>query len=376
MTRRIVVTGSDGFLGWHLRCRLRALTGHHVVGLGHDARGDREAWAAALRGSDAVIHLAGVNRGTDAEVSEGNQDAARELIMACDAVGASPEIVFANSIRAGEDTSYGEGKQLAAQLLSAWTGRNGRAFSDVRLPNLFGEHGRPFYNSVVATFCHLVATGGTPQVIDDAELPLLHVQGAADALINAAEAPTASGVTVVNGRSTRVTEILDLITAQAGSYATGDFPNLSDPFELDVFNTYRSYTFPESFPLPIPSHADDRGSLFECVRAHGGTGQTFVSTSAPGVTRGEHFHLHKVERFIVIAGAGTIRLRKMLTNDVVSFDVDGSSPQIIDMPTLWAHSISNVGTGGLVTLFWANELFDPERSDTYAEPVLRTVGVA
>jgi UDP-2-acetamido-2,6-beta-L-arabino-hexul-4-ose reductase len=183
-------------------------------------------------------------------------------------------------------------------------------------------------------------------------------------------------VTPMPGRLIRVSAVRDLLTAQAARYATGEFPDLSDPFERDMFNTYRSYTFPESFPMPIAGRSDDRGSLFECVRAGGGPGQTFVSHTRPGVTRGEHYHLKKVERFVVISGSGRISLRKLFSDDVVSFPVGGEAPAIVDMPTMWAHSITNTGSSDLVTLFWTDHLFDPERPDTYAEPVLQAVSVS
>lgn len=376
MTRRVVVTGADGFLGWHLRCRLQALSSDEVVGLDRAGLADAEVAQSALLTADVVIHAAGVNRGTDREVSEGNQAAALQLIQVCEAAGASPHVVYANSIHCDEDQPYGRGKKHAAELLAAWADRHRTTFADVRLPNLFGEHGRPHYNSVVATFCHLLAAGGSPEVHSDAELPLLHVQRAAAALMEAALKPT-SGVTRVSGRPTRVTAIRDLLAAQAACYATGEFPDLSDPFERDLFNTYRASTFPQSFPVPITKHSDERGSLFECVRAHGGTGQTFLSTSRPGVTRGEHFHLNKVERFVVISGRGQIRLRRLFTESVVAFDVDGESPVIVDMPTMWAHSVTNTGATDLVTLFWTDDLFDPEHPDTYPEHVLtaQKVGV-
>lgn len=376
MSRRLVITGADGFVGWHLRCRLRALSDDHVTALSHDDLSDPRVSAEALVGAKVVFHLAGVNRGNDEQVTVGNVNAARHLIEACRAVGATPHVVYANSIHAGNDTSYGRSKQQAADILSKWTDGNNRTLSDIRLPNLFGEHGRPFYNSVVATFCHLLASGSTPTVSSDAELPLLHVQRAAAVLMEAASTPSAGRLAPTLGKLTRVAALHDLLVAQAARYATGELPDLSDPFQRDLFNTYRSYTFPQSFPLPIAGHTDDRGSLYECVRAAGGPGQTFVSTTRPGITRGEHFHLNKVERFVVIAGTGQIRLRKLFTNEVVSFDVVGASPQIVDMPTMWAHSITNTGLNALVTLFWTDELFNADRPDTYAEPVLQVVGVS
>jgi UDP-2-acetamido-2,6-beta-L-arabino-hexul-4-ose reductase len=240
---------------------------------------------------------------------------------------------------------------------------------DVRLPNLFGEHGRPHYNSVVATFCWELANGATPAVDADRELPLLHVQDAADQLLELAAAP-GSGVVQPAGRLMSVSALLSLLTHFHDTYANGDIPDLSDPLHRALFNTYRSFTFPARFPIRLHSRADERGALVECVRAHGGAGQVFSSTTRPGYTRGEHFHLRKVERFVVLAGTAEITLRRLFDDQVVTFTVSGAEPAIVDMPTMWAHAITNTGPADLSTLFWADELFDADRSDTYPEKVV------
>ena len=242
------------------------------------------------------------------------------------------------------------------------------AVADVRLPNLFGEHGLPYYNSVVATFCHELATAGAPVIQHDRELPLLHVQDAVDYLLDAATS-RATGMSSAPGRPTTVTHVLDLLTGFSKLYATGDIPNIIDPFHLALFNTYRSFCFPQRFPMQPPLHEDNRGQLFECVKAHGGQSQVFCSTSHPGVTRGEHFHRRKVERFTVISGSAEIALRRLFDDRVIRFQVTGTRPAIVDMPTMWAHSITNTGQNELTTLFWANELLDPQNPDTYPEPV-------
>jgi len=242
------------------------------------------------------------------------------------------------------------------------------AVADVRLPNLFGEHGRPHYNSVVATFCHQLATGGAPVIEHDRELPLLHAQDAVDFLFEAATS-CATGVSSPPGRLTTVTGILDLLTGFSQLYATGDIPEIIDPLHLALFNTYRSFCFPQAFPIYPPLHKDDRGQLFECVKAHGGQSQVFCSTSHPGITRGEHFHRRKVERFLVLSGCADIALRRLFDDRVIRFQVTGTRPAIVDMPTMWAHSITNTGEDELMTLFWAHEVLDPQNPDTYPEAV-------
>jgi UDP-2-acetamido-2,6-beta-L-arabino-hexul-4-ose reductase len=240
--------------------------------------------------------------------------------------------------------------------------------ADVRFPNLFGEHGRPQYNSVVATFCHALAHGETPVILEDRDVPLLHVQDAVDTMLEIVGRPVA-GVLYPPGRSTRVSALLNELTRYRDLYATGDIPEISDPLARALFNTYRSYCFPDHFPIHPTVRSDVRGDLFECVRSHGGQGQVFSSWTAPGHTRGEHFHLRKVERFLVLRGRGQIVLRQLFSDTVVRFDVSGDRPAIVDMPTMWAHSITNTGGDDLLTLFWADELLDPLHPDTYAEKV-------
>jgi UDP-2-acetamido-2,6-beta-L-arabino-hexul-4-ose reductase len=155
----------------------------------------------------------------------------------------------------------------------------------------------------------------------------------------------------------------------ATNYRTGVLPDLSDALTRDLFNTYRASTFPQQWPIYPPVNSDQRGELVETVKATGGQTQVFFSSTRPGFTRGQHYHLGKVERFLVLRGRADIKLRRLFTQDVISFTVSGDHPAIIDMPTMWVHSITNTGPDELVTLFYADELFDPDRPDTYPEEV-------
>lgn len=362
---KVVVTGAQGFLGWHTRVRLRALTDHEVVMAHRDNWDDLESIVA---GADAVVHIAGVNRAaTEAEVSEGNIELATDLITAVRSAGSTPRIVFANSIQAGNGSPYGNGKERASKLLSNFAKEIRVRFVDVHLPNLFGEHGRPDYNSFVATFVQAVITGNMPDIVDR-EVNVLHVQHAAEALI---EALTSHEERLQpQGTRTSVQEVYDILAAQKATYATGDVPPLGSDLELDLFNTLRASLFPAAYPIPLTVNSDARGDLVETVRTHSSQGQTFVSTTVPGATRGDHFHLRKVERFVVLSGKASISLRRLLTDEVLTFEVDGASPAIVDMPTMWLHNITNIGDSDVITLFWSNELFNPEWPDTYWEKVV------
>jgi UDP-2-acetamido-2,6-beta-L-arabino-hexul-4-ose reductase len=320
-----------------------------------------------MASADAVLHIAGVNRGDDPEqVRRGNTELAEELAATLRQAGQPVRVVNANSIQSGNGTPYGTGKHQASQILHAACTDTGAEFVDVLLPNLFGEHGRPSYNSFVATFVQAAITGDEPS-IQDRPVDLLHAQRAAQALLAGLTAP--AGCIEPQGTPTSVLEVWEQLRESHHLYATGDLPALDTALRVDLFNTYRAALFPDQYPIALSAHSDGRGRLLETVRSHGGQGQTFVSTTRPGVTRGEHYHLNKVERFVVLSGEARISLRRMFTHEVVSFDVSGDQPAVVDMPTMWVHNITNTGDRELTTLFWTHSLFDPENPDTYWEPV-------
>lgn len=363
----IALTGAGGFLGFHTRAAALSL-GHslEVVRVGTEFR-QQEA-IAALGGSDRLIHLAGVNRGSDEDVHDGNMEFATQLADALRHVSTPPaELVYANSVHAGEASVYGQAKAEAADVLRVAAESVGARFTNVLLPNLFGEHGRPFYNSVVATFCHLLHAGQVPEVLDDKDLGLLHAQDAADLLLGSVPLKDMEALTVPR----TVSALLGQLQEIASTYRKGEIPELTSNFDLGLFNTYRSFRVrpaPE-LPFALDRREDARGSFFELCRSKGGEGQTSFSTTVPGVTRGQHFHRRKVERFVVLSGTAEIAMRCLFSDDILRFAVDGSAPVAIDMPTLWTHQITNVGESELYTMFWSNEIFDPNNADTYSESV-------
>lgn len=360
----ISVTGGHGFLGWHVRAAaLAAGTPTTAVALGDGF--DLEKASRAIAASGRVIHLAGVNRGDDDEVRAGNRLMAQQLVAALDSASSIPSVlVYANSTQAGNGTVYGEAKGDASGLLRLWCADRGVEFVDVLLPNLFGEHGRPHYNSVTATFCSLLAKGESPTVVADKQLTMLHAQDAADVLLLADV-----GHPTLPSFEMSVSDLLERLQAISTTYRRGEIPRLASKIDVDLFNTYRSFLTDELRPIAHRRHVDARGDFVEVIRSHGGSGQSSFSTTVPGVTRGDHFHRRKVERFTVIDGTARISLRRVLTDEIVDLVVSGAEPVSIDMPALWSHSITNIGDSTLRTLFWTNDIFDPDHPDTYAEAV-------
>jgi UDP-2-acetamido-2,6-beta-L-arabino-hexul-4-ose reductase len=363
---KVLLTGAAGFLGWHTRLRLHAQGEHDVMVATRESWGDLGALVAE---ADAIIHVAGVNRGDDPDVEAGNLRLADDVVNAVSAASRPVRVVYANSIQSGNGTAYGTSKEQAGTVLRGLE-ETGSAVVDVRLPNIFGEHGRPGYNSFVATFVHAVASGDSPHVTDR-QVELLHAQGAAQALID--------GLTTDErrldpaGQPVSVAEVLALLEEFRASYETGEFPDLSTPFRIQLFNCYRAALFPSHYPILLQPHSDARGTFVETVRSRGGEGQSSFSTTVPGVTRGEHYHLEKIERFAVVSGQATIALRRMFTDEIVEFDVDGHRPSAVDMPVGWVHNITNTGDDVLITQFWSHELFRPDAPDTFPHPVQQEI---
>lgn len=372
---RIVITGAQGLIGWHAHARLHAencaarfkgeAEPFEIVALGHKEFDDDSQIEAAVTNAAAILHFAGVNRGSNEKIEAANPAIAERLVEICCKTGASPHIVYANSTHALSDTPYGRSKRRAGEIFAAGPG----PYTDLILPHIFGEGARPFYNNVTATLISQILSGDEPEINPDGKVSLLHAGAAAQTAIDCI-------VSEVKGRiepkSTPmgVPELWELLKAIHAGYQANVYPDLSEPFKRDLFNTYRSATYPDGWPRPLKLNTDQRGTLFEAVKGGGG-GQTFLSTTKPGVSRGDHFHLGKIERFLVIQGEAVIRMRKVLSDQVWEYRVSGEEPAAVDMPTLHTHSIENIGDTELFTLFWTHEQFDPANPDTFADKVLK-----
>ncbi len=372
--RKIVVTGSAGLLGWHAAARLHAANcaaryrgepePYTLVLLDRPAFADDDARDAAIAEADAVLHFAGVNRGEEAKVEAANPAIAQLLADSLARTGTRPHIVYANSTHSKFDTPYGRSKRGAADLLAA----TGAGLTDLVLPHIFGEGARPYYNNVTATLIDQIWADEQPTINPEGKVALLHAGAAANLAIEKA-LNLESGEVAPQGHDIAVIALYEKLSDFHRSYRANIFPDLSDPFDLALFNSYRSGGFPHHYPIQLKLNEDARGGLFESAKSLAGS-QTFLSTTHPGQRRGDHFHIDLVERFLVVSGKATIRIRKVLTDTVYSFDVSGDAPAAIDMPPLHTHHIENGGNGEVVTFFWAHRLFDPANPDTFADPVI------
>lgn len=361
----IAVTGVGGFVGMHVRA-VMAERGDTLIRLPLGSRFDASQACNALEKADRVIHLAAVIRGSENEIVNGNELMTGQLLSALRACAQPPSVMtYASTVAVDRSGAYGQAKRRAGERLAAYCRSAGVVWDEVLLPNLFGEFGRPDHNSVVATFCHRIARGLMPEVIEDRELDLLHGQDAAERLLGVICEETSR-----ERRATiSVSQIRDRLMGMNRICEGGEIPDIAAKFDRDLFNTLRSARFPERGVFPLTVHSDERGGFFEGFRSRGGSGQTSVSTTNPGVVRGEHFHRRKVERFLVIEGEARIGLRPLGGDLPTYINVSGETPLVVDIPTLVVHNLENVGTGSLTTLFWTDDLFDPKSPDTVPDKV-------
>ncbi len=366
---RIIVTGGDGFIGKNLRVRLRELGYTDVVSI---ARKTSPAELRdALTDADFVFHLAGVNRPNDAgEFAIGNARFTEALCGALEASGRRTPVAYASSTQAALDNPYGCSKREAEEALLKHSRKTGAPVYLFRLPNVFGKWCRPNYNSAVATFCHNI-TRGLPITVKDPSTPLqlLYVDDLVEAFTRLLATPDASGYVEAGPvYATTVGEVAQTLRDFAKSRVSLMTPRVGAGLMRALYSTYVSYLPPESFAYEVPRHADLRGVFVEMLKTPD-CGQFSYFTAHPGITRGEHYHHSKTEKFLVIRGTAHFGFRHIETGQTHELVTRDSEARIVETVPGWTHNITNVGDDELIVMLWANEVFDLERPDTVAMKV-------
>lgn len=367
---KVLITGSEGFIGRNLRARLAEEPG--IEALLFDRNDPPERLDERLESAEFVFHLAGVNRPRDpGEFRTGNVEFTRLLIRKLAARGEAVPVLFASSIQATKDNPYGRSKKEAEDILLEYRARRDARVYIYRLPNVFGKWSRPDYNSVVATFCHRIARKLEIEISDpDGEIELLYIDDAIDEFLSALRGEREPGVVNRTLPTRRVT----LRELARRIYRLNDFrttlrpPDFSDPLNRRLQATFLSFLEPDRLAIALPEKKDGRGSLVEFVKSETG-GQIFFSRTRPGITRGNHYHHTKAEKFWVLNGRGVIRLKPLLGGETTEFKVSGKDHTVIDIPPGWTHSIENVSNEELLVLFWSSEVFAPDRPDTFRREI-------
>ena len=366
----VLVTGARGFIGRNLTVHVQAHKGSVVTPFDIDNSADD--LRAGLETADIVYHLAGVNRPELAEEFEiGNAGLTREICGILRELHRAPVIVMSSSIQAGLENPYGVSKQHAEDALREFADHSGAQVRIYRLKNVFGKWCRPNYNSVVATFCHNIANDLPIQISDPSrELELAYVDDVVNAFL--AELPIhaeSNGHRDIPFSRLTLGDLAGRIQSFHDMRTNLLTPDFGVRFNQQLYATYLSYLPDEERRHQLEIKSDHRGGLAEFIKSNN-FGQIFISRTRPGITRGNHYHHTKTEKFFVVGGEGIIRMRQIESPEVLEYKVRGEAFQVIDIPPGYTHSIENIGAEDMVTLFWASEIFDPDSPDTYFLPVL------
>lgn len=367
---RIVVTGANGFIGQNLCVRLSEL-GHSNIERVTRATSD-DVLRAALASADFVFHLAGVNRPTDVgDFERGNREFTATVCAILEAGGRPVPIAYTSSTQAALDNPYGRSKLAAEQVLGRYAQVSGAPVFVLRLTNVFGKWSRPNYNSAVATFCYNL-THGLPITIHDPTSPLslVYIDDVVAYMIGLLGAARgAPGIAHVGPTyETTVGEVAAILRSFVDIRQTLLVPTVGAGLTRALYATYLSYLPASDFAYPLERHADARGVFVEMLKT-GSSGQTSYFTARPGITRGEHYHHTKAEKFLVVKGTARFGFRHIVTNETHEIVVTGDAARVVETVPGWAHDITNIGDDDMVVLLWANEVFDPDRPDTIASKV-------
>lgn len=367
--KKVVITGANGFIGRNLIVRLKQTQQADISTISRED--SWESIQAKLKGADFVYHLAGVNRPADAaEFETVNHQFTRDILSELEKGGKPYKLIFSSSIQAVLENPYGASKMAAENELR--NAHNGEVVV-FRLPGIFGKWCRPNYNSVVATFCHNVANNLSLQIHNaEHQVTLAYIDDVVDvflAHLDSYPKPGQFGFEEIKKSSTiKLGALASIINSFKDSRETLMLPNVGNRFIKHLYSTYLTYLPENAFSYSLIERKDERGSLFELLKSEN-AGQIFLSSTLPGITRGNHYHHTKTEKFIVIRGEGLIRFRHLESAHIIEYKVTGDNPTIVDIPPGYTHNITNIGTDTMITLFWANEIFNPEQPDTIFLPV-------
>lgn len=367
----LLITGAGGFVGKNLVAQLRNEGYDNLLLFDMDT--PPEALAEYARQATFVFHFAGVNRPQNPdEFYTGNSGLTQRLLQLLADAGNKAPVLLTSSVQAALDNDYGKSKREAEDLVFAHERATGAPALVYRLPGVFGKWCRPSYNSVVATFCHNVAHGLPIEVRDPAyAFPLVYIDDLVQSFIAAMQGRGIRDCAIpgfchlgCEVYDTTLGRLAERVQSFHDSRETLYVPDMADPFTTKLYATYLSYLPTDGFAYPLTVHADERGSFTEFLRSQG-SGQVSVNVAKPGVTKGNHWHHTKNEKFLVVKGEAEICFRRIDSDEILTYRVSGDKLQVVDIPTGYTHSIKNVGTDDLITVMWASEPFCPEKPDTY-----------
>jgi len=372
--KKIGITGQSGFIGSHLYNHILFKTNYKLIPFKDSFFNNENKLDDFVEKCDFIIHLAAVNRDDDPnKIYNINLELVNKLINSCKKENSSPHIIFSSSVQEDNESPYGKSKKEGALLFEKWAKQTQSKFTRLVIPNVFGPFAKPFYNTFISTFSYQLINNESPEIKIDNSIDLIFVGSLCDyiiSIINKDKSKQISIKDVPSDFTIKVSEILEIFKNFKTQYFDdGIIPFLEDLNQINLFNTFRSYIhLKEHFPINLIKHEDNRGVFVETIKLNIG-GQVSFSTTVPGITRGNHFHTRKIERFTVIKGKAKIQLKKVGDSDVINYYLDGDNPSYVDMPIWYSHNIKNIGDEELITQFWINEPYDVNDHDTYIKAI-------
>lgn len=370
--KNIGITGKSGFIGSYISNYIRVFGkgAYRITDIKDVYFKDPDRLARSVRSCDVILHLAGISRSEHDDIYERNMGLTRSLVDAISQIKTAPHVVFFSSIHENRKDSYGRSKKDSRLFLARWAKEHGVTFTGLIIPNVFGPFSRPFYNSAVATFCYQMVNGQEINIEENRILDLIYVDNLARFVLKIVEEKKhASLARVPADKSISVAGLVRQLNVYRSQYLENMvIPRLRRGFDQDLFNTLVSFIPKEARVVPLEPHKDKRGVLYECVKT-ANEGQSFFSTLVSGAVRGNHFHIRKIERFCVIDGEAEIGLRKIGSKKIDYYQLNGKQPAIVDVPIWHTHNIINKSKRTVTSLFWSNELLNPNDMDTYYEEV-------
>lgn len=365
--RRIAITGADGFIGRNLAVRLGEL-GDAVMPLTRAST--RDDWHRTVAQADAVVHLAGANRPADPADFMGTNAGAAELLAEAVASVRPIPIIYASSAKSTEDSEYGRSKLAGEDHLVRLGQETGAPVYVFRLVNVFGKWARPNYNSAVATFCHNISRG-LPITLNDPDAPLLlvYIDDVVQSFLDVLDGKWDAGFVEAGPvYTTTVGAVAELIRGFRADRDDNLIDEVGTGLTRALYATYVAALPPSEFSYPIASHRDPRGAFSEMLKTRT-SGQFSYFTAYPGVTRGGHYHHTKTEKFLIVHGEALFRFRQIMTGETREIRTSGNEPVIVETVPGWSHDVTNVGEDVMISLLWANEVFDRAHPDTFAAEV-------
>lgn len=365
---KIGITGVNGFVGKHLKNHLELYPEKYKIIAFERSYFEENLHLDLFTSScDVIIHLAAVNRSEDeANLYDINVSLAMKLSESLKRTSSKARIIFSSSSQESSNNFYGNAKRKAREILENSALDRGVGFLGLIIPNVFGPFSKPNYNTFIATFCHNLINNIEPKVITDSLVSLIYIDSLIEKIITNFQFNKVETITFEPEINILVSDVLSKLMVFRNEYLDlGQIPKLTNKFDLNLFNTFRSYIDHKSFfPFQLSKKQDERGMFVEVLKLGVG-GQVSFSTTKSGITRGNHFHTRKIERFSVVKGNAKIEMRQINETEKLTFFVDDSNPSFVDMPIWYTHNITNIGSEELITFFWINEFFDKINPDTY-----------